>query len=313
MSLETEGRCQLNGRRQGVHVALRLEVCPGGWRKGSMRALVVVTLAVVSLLASPAAGQGPTGTYRAPHLPGTQNPDFNGIWQALTTANWDILGHASQPAPFPHLQGAWGVQPAGPGIVEGNEIPYRPDALEKKRVNLESRLTIDPQNIHETGDPEAKCFLPGVPRGMYQPYPFQIIQTADKILMAFEFASATRVIELTNHDEAPVTNWMGWSNGSWDGDTLVVDVTAFNGLTWFDRAGNFAGENLHVVERYTLSSPYHITYEATIEDPDTFTRPWKISFPLYRRMEQNIELLDMKCVEFTEEYLYGSLRKPTRR
>ena len=104
---------------------------------------------------------------------------------------------------------------------------------------------------------------------------------------------------------------MGWSNGRWDGDALVVDVTAFNGLAWFDRAGNFAGENLHVVERYTLTSPYHIMYEATIEDPDTFMQPWTISFPLYRRMETNVELLKMKCVEFTEEYLYGSLRKET--
>ena len=303
----------MNGRRQGVRMALRLEVCSGERRSGSLLAFALITLAIVPLLASPAAGQGQTGPYRAPRLPGTQNPDFNGIWQALTTANWDILGHASQPAPFPHLLGAWGVQPAGMGIVEGNEIPYRPEALEKTRANLENRLTIHPQNMHETGDPEAKCYLPGVPRAMYQPYPFQIIQTTDKILMAFEFASASRVIELTNHEEAPVTNWMGWSNGSWNGDTLVVDVTAFNGLAWFDRAGNFAGENLHVVERYTLSSPYHIMYEATIEDPDTFTRPWKLSFPLYRRMEENMELLDIKCVEFTEEYLYGSLRKPTSR
>lgn len=279
--------------------------------RGSVPRLVAVLVALGFLWAAPAVGQ--EGTYRAPRLPGTQTPDFNGIWQALTTANWDIQGHASQPAPFSHLQGAWGVQPAGAGIVEGNEIPYRPEALEQKRTNFENRLTIDPQNIHDSGDPEAKCFQPGVPRAMYQPYPFQILHTADKMLMAFEFASASRVIELRDHEEAPVSNWMGWSNGSWDGDTLVVDVTAFNGLSWFDRAGNFAGENLHVVERYTLLSPNHIMYEATIEDPDTFTRSWKVSFPLYRRIEQNVELLDMKCVEFTEEYLYGTLRKTTDR
>ncbi len=294
-------------------MALRLEVCAGGRNRNRTAPLIVVLVASVSLLAGPAAAHGQAGSYQAPRLSGTQNPDLNGIWQALTNANWDILGHASVEAPFPELLGAWGVQPAGAGIVEGNEIPYRPEALERKRANFENRLTIDPQNIHASGDPEAKCFMPGVPRATYQPYPFQIVQTTEKILMAFEFAAATRVIELTNHEEAPVTNWMGWSNGSWDGDTLVVDVTAFNGLAWFDRAGNFAGENLHVVERYTLSSPYHIEYEATIEDPDTFTRPWTISFPLYRRMEENIELLDMKCVEFTEEYLYGTLVKPTSR
>jgi hypothetical protein len=293
-------------------MVLKLKICADQRRRGSIRSLLILTFAV-SFVASPAVGQQTGGSYQAPRLPGTQHPDFNGIWQALTTANWDILDHVSQPAPFPELIGAWGVQPSGPGIVEGNEIPYRAEALTKKHANFENRLTIDPQNIHDSGDPEAKCFLPGVPRAMYQPYPFQILQTSEKILMAFEFASASRVIELTNHEEAPVTNWMGWSNGNWDQDTLVVDVTAFNALAWLDRSGNFAGENLHVVERYTLSSPYHIQYEATIEDPDTFTRPWTISFPLYRRMEENVELLDMKCVEFTEDYLYGTLTKETSR
>jgi hypothetical protein len=268
-------------------------------------------VALVSLLVRLTAGQGQAGVYRAPRLPGTENPDFNGIWQAFTTANWDILDHHAQAAPFPQLVGAWGVQPGGQGIVEGNQIPYKPEALQKKLANFQQRLAVDPQRLHELGDPEAKCYMPGVPRAMYQPYPFQIVQTADKILIAFEFASASRVIELTNHQEAPVAFWMGWSNGRWDEETLVVDVTGFNGLAWFDRAGNFAGENLHVVERYTLSSPYHIMYEATIEDPDTFTQPWKISFPLYRRMEKNVELMELKCVEFTEEYIYGSLRKRT--
>ena len=143
----------------------------------------------------------------------------------------------------------------------------------------------------------------------------QIFQSPSFVVIHYEMIHDSRVIPLDGrpHVASGIRQWMGDSRGHWDGDTLVVDVTAFNGLTWFDRAGNFAGENLHVVERYTLSSPSHLTYEATIEDPDTFTRPWKISFPLYRRMEQNIELLDMKCVEFTEEYLYGSLRKPTRR
>ena len=279
----------------------------------SLLAVGVVSLSLALLLAGPTAAHAQDDAYRAPRLPGTQRPDFNGVWQALTTANWDILNHPAEPAPFPHLLGAWGVQPAGAGIVQGNEIPYRPEALEQRRANFENRLTITPQDMHSTGDPEAKCYLPGVPRALYQPFPFQIVQTEDKVLMAFTFASASRYIAIQNHQDAPVDTWMGISNGQWDGDTLVVDVTAFNGLTWFDRAGNFAGWNLHVVERYTLSSPHHIMYEATIEDPDTFTRPWTISFPLYRRMEEHVELLDMKCVEFTEEYLYGTLRKESSR
>ena len=275
----------------------RPTVLPGGVAAGLM---------FVFLSAGLAAGQG--GAYEPPRLPGTQDPDFNGIWQAMTTANWDMLNHESREAPLPTL-GAWGVQPAGLGIVQGNEIPYTPQARERRRSNFENRLAVDPQNIHEVGDPESKCFLPGVPRAMYQPYPFQLVQTADQMLMAFEYASASRIIHLRDHRRASVPSWMGWSNGRWEGNTLVVDVTAFNGLAWFDRAGNFASDQLHVVERYTLTSPYHMTYEATIEDPTTFTRPWTISFPLYRRMEEHVELLDMKCVEFTEEYLYRTLVK----
>jgi hypothetical protein len=147
---------------------------------------------------------------------------------------------------------------------------------------------------------------------MYMPYPFQIIQTGNEILMTFEFASATRMIHLKNHKEAPVPAWMGWSNGRWQGDTLVVDVTAQNGSSWLDRSGNFASDTLHVVERFIPISRDHLMYEATLEDPATFTRAWKISFPLYRRIDRNIELSELKCVEFVEEFLYGTLRKKTR-
>jgi hypothetical protein len=163
------------------------------------------------------------------------------------------------------------------------------------------------------GDPEAKCYMAGVPRAMYMPYPIQILQTPDQILMAFEYAGASRIIHLKNHREAPVPSWMGWSNGRWEGDTLVVEVTAQNGNSWLDRAGNFAGDSLRVVERYTLSDASHLMYEATLEDPATFTRPFTIRFPLYRRMEPDVELSEMKCVEFVEEYLYGSLRKKADR
>jgi hypothetical protein len=273
---------------------------------------LALTIAAGGVLASgvwrPSVAEGQATVGR---LPGTKNPNFNGIWQAMTTANWDILDHAAEAGPGVMVIGAWGVQPGGRGIVEGNQIPYKPDALAKKRANYERRLKFDPQNSHELGDPESKCYMTGVPRAMYQPYPFQIVQTADQILMAFEYASASRMINLKNHREAPVPSWMGWSNGRWDGDTLVVDVTAQNGLSWLDRAGNFAGENLKVTERYTAMDPNHLMYEATLEDPGTFTRSFKISFPLYRRMERNVELSELKCVEFVEEYLYGTLKKKT--
>jgi len=237
-------------------------------------------------------------------------PDFSGIWQSLTTANWDIQTHAAQPGPHPELLGAWGAAPGGQGIVEGNEIPYQPWAAAKQKENLEKRMVVkvtnDPKR-YDTGEPELQCYRPGVPRANYMPFPFQIFQTPKEILIVYEYKGAFRTVYMDPHREAPNESWLGWSNGSWDGDTLVVDVTGFTDHTWFDRAGNFHSADLHVVERYTLLSPYHIQYEATIEDPKVFTRPWKISFPLYRRVEPNVQLVEFNCVPFVEELMYGPL------
>ena len=226
-------------------------------------------------------------------------PDLSGIWQAVSSANWNIEPHAAYAGRLAET-GAIGSAPGGLGIVEGGTIPYRPEAIAKRQDNFENR---------RTEDPEAKCYLPGVPRATYMPFPFQIVQGTNKIFIAYEFASANRVIHMDPVPESPVDTWMGHSVGRWDGDSLVVDVTAFNGQTWFDRAGNHHSIALHVVERYTPVTPYHINYEATIEDPNTFTRPWTISLPLYRRMEEDVQLLEFRCVEFSEELLYGHLRK----
>ena len=196
--------------------------------------------------------------------------------------------------------GAAAAVPPGPGIVEGGPIPYQPAAAAKKKENFEKRLTLDP---------EVKCYLPGVPRANYMPSPFQIIQTPKYIMMVYTFARAVRTIYMDDHKEAPADSWMGWSNGRWEGETLVVDTTGFNDQTWFDRAGNFHSDALHVVERYTATSPDHLLYEATIEDPNVFTRPWKLSMPIYRRLEKNAQIMEFRCVEFVEELLYGHLRK----
>lgn len=281
------------------------------WLKAVMALTVATVIAGVGLSwVRPVSGQAQQSTaYQAPRFPGTTNPDLGGLWQSLTTANWDIQDHGAEPGPYPALLGAWGAQPAGQGIVEGNELPYKPEALEKKKANYAKRLSFDPFNPHTLGDPEAKCYAPGVPRAMYMPYPFQLVQMPSKILMVFGYSNASRFIQLENHQEAPIDLWMGWSNGKWEGDTLVADVTGFNGHAWLDRAGNHASGALHVVERYTLAGPNQLNYEATIEDPNTFTRPWKMSFPLYRRLEKNVQLLDFRCVPFTEEFLYGSLAK----
>ena len=267
---------------------------------------VVIAFLALGALQAPAR-QLPA--YRAPRFPGTQVPDLNGIWQAVNSANWDIEPHAAGPSPFPSLSGAIGAMPAGAGVVEGGKIPYQPWAAEKKKENFAKRLTRPTTTAlnDTTGDPEAKCYLPGVPRATYIGLPFQIIQTAKQVLLSYEFASATRLVYMDRKPQPPADSWMGWSIGSWDGDTLVIDVTAQNDKTWFDRAGNFHSDALHVVERYTPISPYHLMYEATIEDPKVFTRPWKIRMPLYRRMEPEIQTLEFKCVEFSEEFIYGHL------
>jgi hypothetical protein len=248
----------------------------------------------------PVAGQ--TRAYKAPRT-ADGKPNLNGIWQTLNTANWDIQGHAAQPGLVVAL-GAAGAVPGGLGVVEGDEIPYLPAAAAKKKENFEKRLT---------ADPEIKCYLPGVPRVTYMPFPFQIVQTAKYILIAYEFAGASRTIYMEKAPPSPVDTWMGLSAGRWEGDTLVVDVTSFNDQTWLDRAGNFHSEALHVVERYTPISPDALNYEVTIEDPQVFSRPWKMRMPLYRRLEKNAQLLDFKCVEFVEELMYGPLRKQPRK
>ena len=281
------------------------------WFKVAMIATAVGTTAAAAFLAldRPVAGQAQEAAYKAPRLAGTTQPDLNGLWQTLTTANWDILDHSAEPGPYPAIMGAWGTQPSGQGIVEGGELPYKPEALEKKKANYKNRMKVDPFNLHTMGDPEAKCYAPGVPRAMYLPYPFQIVQMPNKILMVFGYSNVNRFIQLDTHEEAPIDLWMGWSNGKWEGDTLVVDVTSFNGHAWLDRAGNHTSDALHVVERYTITGPNTIMYEATIEDPNVFTKPWKMSFPLYRRLEKNVQITENRCVSFTEEYVYGSLAR----
>jgi hypothetical protein len=255
-------------------------------------------LVLVSLLLPLAPCSAQTQKYKAARTPDAK-PDLSGIWQAIGTANWDIEGHAARQGPVLSLGAAFAV-PAGLGVVEGGEIPYQPWAAVKKKENARNWLT---------ADPEIKCYMPGVPRATYMPFPFQIVQTPKTILIAYEFAGATRTIYMNSQAESPVDTWMGWSRGRWEGETLVVDVTSFNDQTWFDRAGNFHSEALHVVERYTPMSPDALRYEATIEDPKVFTRPWKISMPLYRRLDKQAQLLEFKCVEFVEELMYGPLRK----
>jgi len=233
--------------------------------------------AICTLTPVASVGQTAATTSYTPSRTPDGHPDLQGIWQAVNTAAWDLEDH----------QPSLGV-PAGHGVVEGGAIPYQASALAKKKENFDQRATLDP---------ETKCYLPGVPRITYMPYPFQIIQQAEKVSIAYEYLRTVRYIYMNGnpHPPGPIDWWMGDSRGHWEGNTLVVDVVHFNDQTWFDRAGNFHSEALHVVERYTPTGPDHLLYEATIEDSEVFTRPWKISMPLYRRQEQNSELLEYQC------------------
>ena len=273
-------------------------------------ALTASAVTAMVMIGIPLAGQAPRST-----IPRTADgrPNLNGIWQALNTANYDLQMHTARAAmalrpgpvvPVPAAPvvalGAVGSVPPGLGIVEGDEIPYQPWAATKKKENQENWLTLDP---------EIKCYLPGVPRATYMPHPFQIFQSNSAFFIAYEYAGAVRNVYLKDPGPAPLDSWMGQSYGKWEGDTFVIDVTGFNDQSWFDRSGNFHSESLHVVERYTLTDRDHIQYEATLEDPKVFTRPWKIRMPLYRHVNADAQLQQFKCVEFVEELMYGHLRK----
>ena len=278
-------------------------------RRYSMTNVAACVVGMVCLAAAWPAAQGPLQQNQIPRTPDGK-PDLNGIWQAMNTANYDLEDHGAGPSPF-LLAGAIGAIPPGESVVEGGRIPYRPEALAKRNENRKNAIPAKGGRNLEA-DPELNCFLPGVPRATYLPHPFQIFQSPNVIWILYQYSYARREIPLGKSTEAPYESWMGWSNGRWEGDTLVIDVTGFNDQTWFDRAGNYHSDALHVVERYTPISAYHLMYEATIEDPKVFTRPWKITMPLYRRMDRNARILEFKCPELVEELHLGEYRKTTR-
>jgi hypothetical protein len=260
--------------------------------KATMAAAAVAFVAYVT----PVSAQ--TAAYKPARL-ANGHPNLNGVWQAMNTANWDLEAHAAKQS-LVLAMGAEGAEPGGLSVVEDGTIPYLPAALEKKKQNAAKRMDLDP---------EVKCYLPGVPRATYMPYPFQIFESEKAMAIAYEYDGAFRNIYLKDPGPAPVDSWMGQSYGKWEGDTLVVDVTGLDERTWLDRAGDYHSDALHVVERYTLRSADVLWYEATIEDPKVYSKPWKISMPLYRHVEKNAQLLEFKCVEFVEDLMYGQFSK----
>lgn len=275
--------------------------------------------ALAATTALPAAGQAPrpaaapqAARSAIPRAPGGK-PDLNGIWQALNTANWDIEAHSARPAlamrpgpvvPVPAKEvlamGAIGAVPSGLGVVEGGELPYLPEARKKKDENQAQWLT---------RDPETRCYLPGVPRATYLPFPFQIFQSGSAFFVAYEYAGAVRNVYLKDPGPPQTDSWMGQSVGKWDGDTFVIETSGFNDGTWFDRSGNHHSEVMKVTERFTMTDRDHIQYSAAIDDAKTFSRPWTMSMPLYRHVNANAQLGQFKCVPFVEELMYGHLRK----
>ena len=249
-----------------------------------------------ALAPSPAAAQD-TAAAQAYAPPKTANglPDLQGIWQVMNTAAEDLESHPARK----------GV-PAGLSVVEGDKIPYLPAAAAKKKENYGKSQTANPLDFNSAADPLAKCLFPGVPRITYLPHPFQIFEFQDQVVIVYEYLHLTRFVFM---DPAPapaadvIDFYMGYSRGKWEGNTLVVDNTNFNEETWFDKAGNFHSDALHVVERFTRIGPETMTYDVTIEDPKVFSRPWKMSMPLYRRQEKSARLLEYECYDFRENEL----------
>jgi hypothetical protein len=257
-----------------------------------IRILTTATAIVIAVTAARAQNQ----VDRSTRLAG--RPNFNGIWQALNTAYWNLEAHSAEGLNDFWQLGAIAAVPAGQSVVRGGTIPYTPEALAKRNDNRAK---------WPGADPEAKCYMLGVPRVTYHNMPFQIFQGEGDLLMVYPFAAANRVIHMSDHSELPVDSWMGKSNGRWDGDALIVTTKWQNGESWLDRAGNHYSNQATVTERFTRLGPNHIAYEATLDDPQTFTRPWTIEMPLYRLMDQQAQLLEHKCVTFADGLLYQDL------
>ena len=209
-------------------------------------------------------------------------PDFRGIWQSRNTAAYDLQDHTA----------SLGI-PAGRGVVVGGEIPYLPEAAAKKKENFKNRAT---------RDSVSRCYMAGVPRLMYLPFPFQIFQGSGWVAILSEYVHTYRYIRTDGSPHiADLDFWMGDPRGRWEGSTLVIDSVSFNDQTWFDIAGNFHSEKLHTIERITRTDADTLTYEVTIEDPKTFSKPWKISMPLYRNKEKDAQILEYECYAYAED------------
>jgi hypothetical protein len=239
----------------------------------------------------PVVGQAPGGkgaakrsNYRAPRA-GDGKADIQGIWQAWNTASFNLEAH----------NGATGIRAGKSFVIDPADgmIPYLPAARQKQQENFEKREKLDSMN---------HCYMTGVPRFTYIPYPFQIFQTAKYIQFISEYVHMVRTIYMQKQEHYPdLEFWNGDSRGHWEGDTLVVDVADFNDQTWFDASGNHHSNALKVIERYTRTGPDVMQYQATMTDPQTFSRPWTIRMDLHRDTDRYPTLLEYECHSYLED------------
>jgi hypothetical protein len=261
---------------------------------------LTAAIAAAAFVAAPALAQQGRPAARPARIAG--QPNLNGIWQAMNSANWNLEAHSAEALKDFWALGSLAAIPAGQSVVDGDgKIPYKPEAFAQRDENRAG---------WPKSDPETNCYLPGIPRATYMPFPFQIVQGGGNILFVYTYASANRLVNMGEPIVPPVDTWMGQSNGRWEGETLVIETTGFNDRTWFDRAGNYHTSALKVTERFVPVSENHLQYSATIEDPNVFSRAWTINMPLYRHIDPNAQILEFKCVPFVEELLYKDLELP---
>jgi hypothetical protein len=242
------------------------------------------SIALTAVLVCAALAGSPTiaATAEIPRL-ANGKPDFSGIWQTTSAAEYDLEPHSGRVD-----------APPSAGVIDGKFIPYLPAALERKQKNFAAR---------DKEDPRLKCWTLGTPRGIYYREPFQILQRDRDLTLVFQFGHSVRTIHTNGTLHPEVTDnefYLGDSRGHWEGDTLVVDVTDFNEETWLDRAGNFHSPKLHVVERWRLLDANTVEYRATLEDPQVYSRPWTLNVILHRHREKDFQLIENYC--FTRGY-----------
>jgi len=241
---------------------------------------------LVVVLAAPVAAQN---TYRAGRT-ADGHPHFTGIWEMRGTANWNLEGHT----------GGSGVPASKSVIVDpaDGKIPYKPEARVKRNAK------------NPADDPQAKCFLAGVPRLNYTPGPFQILQNAAMTAIVYQDQHTYRLIPYNRKPMEGYEYWIGSSQGRWESDTLVVETISFTDQTWFDKAGNFHSTDMRVTERYSLTGPNTMLYEARMEDPNVFTRPWTIRLTADRHTEPGFRLLEDNCLMENGKLYHTVIAKP---